>query len=165
MRFLILTLPVLGIAWSVAAAGNPTVKKELAFLANDGIVRENEIGQLWGLSKKDGAKFGGPGSGMFFCLEVEADGSGKIRSGKGIWEVTISVDPDKKPKTMDIEYHAGPHKGKKQFAIYKLEKDQLTILATAPGAAAKDRPTTFENRDVATTTLMVFNRSHLFSID
>jgi uncharacterized protein (TIGR03067 family) len=165
MRFLVLTLPVLGIAWSVAAAGNPAVKKELQILAHDGIVRANQIGQLWGLSKKNGTKFGGPGSGKFFTLDIDTDGSGKIRSPDGIWEVTVRVDPGKKPRTMDIEYRDGPHKGKKQFAIYKLEKERLTILATAPGAAARDRPTTFDKRDVAKTTLLMFDRLHLFSVD
>ena len=165
MRFLVLPLFVLGIAWSVSAADNPAVKKELAFLAHDGINRANEVRQFWGLTKKDGANFGGPGSGKFFYLELAADGSGKIKSPDGIWEVTVRVDPGKKPRTMDIEYCDGPHKGKKQFAIYKLEKEQLTILATPPGAPPKDRPTSFDRRDGAKTTLLQFGRVHQFSVE
>jgi uncharacterized protein (TIGR03067 family) len=169
VRFLLLALPILGIIWSVSAAADTDVKKEdvkkeLAFLANDGVSRENETDQIWNLSRKDGAKFGGPGTGQLFILALNADGSGTIRSSNETWEVTISVDPSKKLKTMDIEYHDGPHKDKKQFAIYKLEKERLTILATKPGAAAKDRPASFDKRDVAKTTLLQFDRNHLFSI-
>jgi uncharacterized protein (TIGR03067 family) len=81
------------------------------------------------------------------------------------WEVNVTVDPGKKPKTMDIEYRTGPHKGKKQFAIYQVDKDRLTIWATKPGAAAEDRPRAFDKRDAKKTTLLVFHREHTFVIE
>jgi uncharacterized protein (TIGR03067 family) len=157
---------VSGITWGLSLAGDEAaVRKELRFLANDGIQRENEIGQLWSLTRKDGAKFGGPGSGMIYFIQLEADGTGKIRSGSEFWDITITVDPGKKPKTMDIEYQSGPHKGKKQYAIYQIDKEQLKLLATHPGAKAEDRPKAFDKRDAEKTTLLEFHRNYLFSIE
>ena len=41
---------------------------------------------------------------------------------------------------------SGPHKGKKQFGIYKRDGDRWTVCMTAPGAEEKDRPKSFDTK-------------------
>src|SRR5262245_52013761 len=124
MRSRLLGLLFLGVMWGVAVGGDDAaVKKELRFLHHDGIRRQNEEAQYWSLTMKDGAKFGGPRTKERMLLILGSDGAGTVRTPDGMWEVKVTVDPGKKPKTMDIEYQSGPHKEKKQYAIYKFEKD------------------------------------------
>jgi uncharacterized protein (TIGR03067 family) len=166
MRYLLAGISVLGVLWGVSAGGDDAaVKKDLQFLHHDGIRRENEESQNWTLTMKDGARFGGPKSKEQFQLYIGADGVGKVRNQNEFWEIKVTVDPGKKPKTMDIEYQSGPHKGKKQFAIYKFEKDRLIMVATNPGAAEKDRPKASDKRDAKKTTVLEFNRQHSFVIE
>jgi uncharacterized protein (TIGR03067 family) len=50
---------------------------------------------------------------------------------------TLTVDPSKTPKTLDLMILEGNDKGKKQFGLYELKGDTLTIAFAEPG---KDRP-------------------------
>jgi uncharacterized protein (TIGR03067 family) len=67
-------------------------------------------------------------------------------------EHTYSIDPSRTPKEIDLTY-VGPEaglKGFKQFGIYKLEKDKLTLCLTGdPKATKEDRPKDFEVKDGA----------------
>jgi uncharacterized protein (TIGR03067 family) len=64
----------------------------------------------------------------------------------------ISIDPAHKPKTVDFDVTAGPHKGKKLLGIYELEGDTLKSCFGAPG---ETRPTDFtsESGDHRTSTV------------
>jgi uncharacterized protein (TIGR03067 family) len=80
-----------------------------------------------------------------FSFTVGAGG----KMTKGEYEATMSVDPRKDPKTIDNVHETGVHKGKKQFGIDKLEGDKWIVCMTAPGAAEKDRPKSFDTKDTA----------------
>jgi uncharacterized protein (TIGR03067 family) len=90
---------------------------------------------------------------IFIC---RADGSATVELlPEGATRATLALDLTKKPKRMVITQASGSEKGKKQYAIYKLEGDRLTIFATPLGAPETDRPADFSARD-ARAGLMVF---------
>jgi uncharacterized protein (TIGR03067 family) len=49
---------------------------------------------------------------------------------KVVGEATFTVDPSKKPKTMDSVSTMGPDKGKKSLAIYEFDGDTMKICFT-----------------------------------
>ncbi len=76
--------------------------------------------------------------------------------GKEMETGTIKLDPDKKPKTIDLGIISGDDKGKKQLGIYKLEKDTFTFCMAHPGAT--DRPTKLESTKESATIMSVMKR-------
>jgi uncharacterized protein (TIGR03067 family) len=59
-------------------------------------------------------------------------------------ESAFALDPEAKPKALDLTPSDGPAKGKKlPCAIYRLEGDKLTICIDKEGQAGK-RPTAFQ---------------------
>jgi uncharacterized protein (TIGR03067 family) len=58
---------------------------------------------------------------------------------------TQDLDPDKKPKAMDIKVTDGQTKGQKQLAIYEIEGDKLKICAADHGD--KERPSKFSTEE------------------
>jgi len=71
---------------------------------------------------------------------------GEKRTGK------YTLDPSKKPKTIDIVPDEGPDKGKSWSLIYTLEGNTLRICGRNPG---EDRPTSFDTKDQKQVILMV----------
>jgi uncharacterized protein (TIGR03067 family) len=53
----------------------------------------------------------------------------------------ITIDPSKKPKTIDYDMTDGFSKGKKQLGIYELDRDTFKACFNSPGA---ERPTEFK---------------------
>jgi uncharacterized protein (TIGR03067 family) len=53
----------------------------------------------------------------------------------------ITIDPSKKPKTIDYDMTDGFSKGKKQLGIYELNGDTFKACFNSPGA---ERPTEFK---------------------
>lgn len=53
----------------------------------------------------------------------------------------ITIDPTKKPKTIDYDMTEGFSKGKKQLGIYELHGDTFKACFNSPGA---ERPTEFK---------------------
>jgi uncharacterized protein (TIGR03067 family) len=49
------------------------------------------------------------------------------KHGKVLREFTISIDPSKTPKEMDLHFTKGDDEGKKCLAIYTIEGDRLKI--------------------------------------
>jgi uncharacterized protein (TIGR03067 family) len=56
----------------------------------------------------------------------------------------LTLDPSKKPKTIDYEMTEGYTKGKKQLGIYELNGDTFKACFNSPGA---ERPTEFKSGD------------------
>jgi uncharacterized protein (TIGR03067 family) len=92
-----------------------------------------------------------------FTFIIAADGKATGQTAKDEFGCTITVNPTKKPRTMDNLHQSGAHKGKKQFGIYKLEADKLTVCMTPPGSAESDRPKDFDTKD-STNVVFVFER-------
>jgi uncharacterized protein (TIGR03067 family) len=82
-----------------------------------------------------------------FLFIVGADGKSTGQMGKVEYQAKVSLDSKKDPKTIDNVHETGVHKGKKQFGIYKLERDKWTVCMTPPGAAESDRPKSFDTKD------------------
>jgi uncharacterized protein (TIGR03067 family) len=81
-----------------------------------------------------------------FTFIIGADGKSTGKMSKGEYSATITVDPKKNPKTMDNLHETGAQKGKKQYGVYKLDGDKLTVCMTPPGAAEADRPKGFDTK-------------------
>jgi uncharacterized protein (TIGR03067 family) len=92
-----------------------------------------------------------------FTFVTAADGKSTGRADGGEFRFTITVDPKKNPKTIQNLHESGDFKGKKQFGIYKLEGDKLTVCMTPPGKAEGDRPKSFTTKD-STNVVFVFER-------
>ena len=92
-----------------------------------------------------------------FTYTIRADGKATGKMPKGEYTAAITVDPKRDPKTIDNLHESGDQKGKKQYGVYKLEGDKLTVCITAPGRAEADRPKDFNTKDTANV-LFVFER-------
>jgi len=92
-----------------------------------------------------------------FTFTIAADGKSTGKMAQSEYSATITVDPKKDPKTMDNAHESGASKGKKQYGVYKLEGDKLTVCITAPGSAEAARPKDFNTKDTANV-LFVFER-------
>ena len=73
--------------------------------------------------------------------------------GKEIMELTFTVDPTKKPKTIDSTATSGPDKGKKSLGIYEIEGDTLKICYNE-----KERPKDFSAKKGSGNTLDTYTR-------
>ena len=87
---------------------------------------------------------------------VAKDGETSISFGGQIFfKAKFTVDPTKKPKTIDYVMTEGLTKGKIQFGIYELDGDTVKFCFAAPG---KDRPTEFAAKEGSQCTLSVWKR-------
>lgn len=75
--------------------------------------------------------------------------------GNVFMKATYTIDPSKKPKTIDYTMTEGLSKGKKQLGIYELDGDTIRFCFASPG---KDRPTEFSAKPGAGNTLSVWKR-------
>jgi uncharacterized protein (TIGR03067 family) len=76
-------------------------------------------------------------------------------SGQVYFKAKFSIDPTKKPKTIDYTMTEGPTKGKTHLGIYELDGDTVKFCFAAPG---KDRPTEFSAKEGSERTLSVWKR-------
>jgi uncharacterized protein (TIGR03067 family) len=88
-----------------------------------------------------------------FTVVIGADGKSTGQMSEETFRFTITVDPTKKPKTINNLHETGQQKGKRQYGIYKLEGNRFTVCMTPPGSAEGDRPKDFNTKD---TTNVVF---------
>jgi uncharacterized protein (TIGR03067 family) len=147
MRRMIVLLVALGVLPALAAAMDDDARKELQALQGKWKTVAGEAG---------GNPF--PKDGIpDFTFEVGDGGkcTGKFQGGDMLF--TMTVNPAKDPKTIENLHEGGAQKGKKQYGIYKLERDKFTVCVTGPGAAESDRPKDFKTKDTANV-LFVFER-------
>jgi uncharacterized protein (TIGR03067 family) len=89
-------------------------------------------------------------------LVFDAEGKFKVQNaGKTILAGSVQIDPDKKPRTMDITYSEGDPKGQTSRAIYELDGDTLRMCCAAFGKA---RPTEFASKPGSGISLMTYKR-------
>lgn len=93
-----------------------------------------------------------------FTFIIGADGKSTGKMAQSEYSATITVNPKKDPKTMDNLHESGGQKGKKQYGVYKLEGDKLTVCMTPPGRAEGDRPKDFTTKDT-TNVVFIFERA------
>src|SRR5262245_5653058 len=74
-------------------------------------------------------------------VTVSRDNFTVHHDGKVEFTATIQLDPNKKPKAVDLRITSEKHKGKTVLGIYELNGDDLKLCIT--GAGAKSRPTDF----------------------
>jgi uncharacterized protein (TIGR03067 family) len=79
-----------------------------------------------------------------------------IVGGQLVMKAKITIDPSKKPKTIDYDVIDGPTKGKKHLGIYELDGDTLKSCFGAPGA---ERPTDFTSKPGDKCTSTVWKRA------
>jgi uncharacterized protein (TIGR03067 family) len=77
-------------------------------------------------------------------------------NGRLFLKAKFTIDPTKKPKTIDYTFTDGPTKGKKQLGIYELDGDTVKFCFSAPD---KDRPADFTAKEGSGRTLSVWKRS------
>jgi uncharacterized protein (TIGR03067 family) len=88
------------------------------------------------------------------------DGLGKFsvrRGDKVIAEATVTLDPTKSPKTIDVTFTAGENKGKTLLGIYEIEGDTFRECVARPGDR---RPAAFSAKAGSRCTLIVFKRKN-----
>jgi uncharacterized protein (TIGR03067 family) len=73
------------------------------------------------------------------CILIDGDRF-RTESLEGIYEGIISIDVEREPHAIDIEFIAGPEAGNTNYGIFRLEGDQMELCLDLNGKA---RPTTF----------------------
>ena len=87
-----------------------------------------------------------------------SDGTWSLFSeGKEISKGTSTIDPTKKPKTIDFTPTEGEGKGNQHFGIYELGKNSRKLCFAAPG---KERPTEFSSAPGSDHILVTFEREN-----
>ena len=77
-------------------------------------------------------------------------------AGQVFIKAKITIDPSKKPKTIDYQMTGGFTEGKKQLGIYEVDSEILKSCFGKPGA---ERPTDFTSQPGAGRTLSVWKRA------
>ena len=111
----------------------------------------------WRLSSKevDGKKFS---EEEIKDVIATNDGLGRCsvrRGGKVIGAGAVKLDPTKKPKTIDVTFTEGEHKGKTALGIYEIEGDVFRVCVARPG---DERPAELSAKVGSGCTLIVYKR-------
>jgi uncharacterized protein (TIGR03067 family) len=133
------------VAVGTAGADDNAVKKEMALLEGDWEMVSGEA---------NGAAL--PESMVKTGKRVAKDGETTIKFGdRVLFKAKFTIDPTKKPKTIDYAMTEGTTKGKTHFGIYEIDGDKVKFCFAAPG---KDRPTEFSSKEGSEHTLSVWKR-------
>jgi len=128
-----------------ADAPSDAVKKEMAQLDGEWTMVSGE---------RDGQPL--PDNFLKNAKRVAKDGVSTISFGDRVYmKARFSVDPTKKPKTIDYEILEGETKGKKVLGIYEIDGDKLKFCFATPD---KDRPSDFTAKAGSGNTLSVWKR-------
>jgi uncharacterized protein (TIGR03067 family) len=129
----------------VCAAESEAVKRDLALL-------QGEWSMLSGTA--DGQPL--PDEMVKHMKRVcKGDEVTSTRAGAVFFKAKVTIDPTKKPKTIDYDMTEGFTKGKKQLGIYEVEGDTLRSCFGAPGA---ERPADFVSKPGDERTFTVWKR-------
>jgi uncharacterized protein (TIGR03067 family) len=91
-----------------------------------------------------------------FTVVNGADGTWSLRSeDKEISKGTSTIDPTKKPKTIDFTVTEGDGKGNQHLGIYELGEKTRKLCFAPPG---KERPTEFSSTPGSKHILVTFQR-------
>jgi uncharacterized protein (TIGR03067 family) len=142
---LLLGLAVLTIS-PARAEDNPAIKKDMAQL-------QGEWSMVSGTA--DGQPM--PDALLGSCRRIcKDDGITVLVGGQLMMKAKISIDPSKKPRTIDYEVTGGPNKGKRQLGIYELDGDTFKSCFGAPG---DERPADFASKSGDRRTSSVWKRT------
>jgi uncharacterized protein (TIGR03067 family) len=144
MRVLPAVIVVLALT---GADGIPdAVKKEMARLEGEWTMVSGEI---------DGVPM--PEQMRKGARRVAKDGETTVTiNGQLFMKAKFTVDPTKKPRSIDYLFTGGPTKGKKQLGIYELDGDTVKFCFAAPDT---DRPADFTTKAGSRRTLSVWKRA------
>src|SRR5262249_51939298 len=146
-RMVMRVMLVVAAASLVAVGGGQSeqVKKEMALLQGEWAMVSGEIdGKAMPEEFLKGAK-----------RTAKGDETTIVISGQVFMKATFTIDPAKKPKTIDYTMTEGFTKGKKQLGIYEIEGETVKFCFASPG---KDRPKEFTAKEGSGNTLSVWKR-------
>jgi uncharacterized protein (TIGR03067 family) len=86
------------------------------------------------------------------------DGAGRFSVRRGdavIVEATVTLDPTKKPRAIDVTFTGGENKGKTVLGIYEIEGDTFRVCHARPGG---ERPTAFSAKAGSGHAFVVYQR-------
>lgn len=124
----------------------PDVKQDMARLEGEWSMVSGEIdGQQLPEESRQGAK------------RVAKAGETTVTiNGEIFMKAKFTIDPRKKPKTIDYLFTEGPTKGKRQLGIYELDGDTVKFCFSGPD---KERPSEFSTQEGSNRTLSVWKRN------
>jgi uncharacterized protein (TIGR03067 family) len=140
-------LGIAGVLLALAGGGvAQDAKKEMAQLEGEWTMVSGEIdGQAMPDEMRKTAK------------RVVKDAETTVTIGGQLYmKAKFTIDPAKKPKTIDYTMTGGPTEGKTQLGIYELDGDTVKFCFSSPG---KDRPTDFTTQAGSGRTLSVWKRA------
>ena len=141
---LLIGLAMIAIA-AIGAEDNPAIKKDLAALQGEwSMVSGSADGQSMPDEMRKQMK-----------RVCKGDETTTTMGGQLFMKAKITLDPSKKPKTIDYQMTEGFTKGKKQLGIYELDGDTFKSCFGGPGA---ERPTDFTSKPGDRRTLSVWKR-------
>jgi uncharacterized protein (TIGR03067 family) len=140
---LLLAAVMLAPAWAVE---NEAIKKDMAQLQGE-----------WSMVSGSADGHPVPESMLKQMKRVcKGDETTTTSAGSLFFKAKITIDPSKKPKTIDYQMTDGFTKGQKQLGIYEVEGDTFRSCFGKPGA---ERPTDFTSKPGDGRTLSVWKRN------
>jgi uncharacterized protein (TIGR03067 family) len=140
---------VLFVGLSMLAAGDPSpeqIKQEMARLERDWVL-------VSGIA--NGHKM--PDDAVKTCRRTIKNGETTVMlKGEVFMKAKFTIDPTKKPKTIDYQVLEGKTKGSTRLGIYELDGDTLRINYAVP---YRDRPTDFTSKVGAEHSVSVWKRA------
>jgi uncharacterized protein (TIGR03067 family) len=132
--------------------------------AADGEAKEKAVAKelqafkgTWRLSSKeaDGKKLSEEEIKDFILTSDGSDAVSVRRGDKPYAAAIVKLDPTTKPRTIDVGFTEGEHKGKTMLGIYEIEGDTFRACCARPGDG---RPAEFSAKAGSGRTIVVYRR-------
>jgi uncharacterized protein (TIGR03067 family) len=141
MKRLVLVFLAVGVLIAADGPKEESVQKE-----------KEKLQGLWGVDHDEHGGIPNPQKGVpvfevtrerfdFYLLEKQ--GERIVKKAGSEKQATYTLDPTKKPKTIDVTFRTGSDKGKTLRGIYELDGDDLKVAFRFP--PEKERPTEFSS--------------------